>query len=130
MKADDPVQVAFLDRLYRETLDLLNDTRDFVTEDVPVESTPESQEDKIERILLVAGLTRQLTDAMAWLLAQKAVQAGEIDVEVAEAGAFQPDTGAVDAVLSAQSAARLPMRLRGLIDRGRRLHHQVIQLAR
>ena len=80
---------AFIEDAYQDTLSLMTELRDFLAE---VQAAPEDPNadrppDVRARIVKeISSITRNLTEAMAWLLLQKAAGAGEITPEEAETG--------------------------------------------
>ena len=77
-------------------------------------------------------MTRDLTDAMAWLMLQKAIEAGELsqkDANAEPAGNLGDKTDEPDVVEDAEGLMRLPITVRSLIDRSRRTCALVRQLA-
>ena len=124
-----PALRAFLDTVYDEAFDVLVDLRDFVASDlvdrgaeIPTDSTTLTVQE-------VSRATRRMADVMAWLLLQKAVHAGEVDHEAAATHAasriapelFDPADPPPEAL------EKLPVALRGLIDRSRRVHGKALQ---
>lgn len=77
-------------------------------------------------------MTRDLTDVMAWLMLQKAIEVGELsrkDANVEPAGNLGGQTDEPDEVKDAEVLVRLPITVRSLIDRSRRTCALVRQLA-
>lgn len=119
---------AFIEDCYQDTLSLMTELRDYLTD---VEAAPDAQSDAENRARIVreiSSMTRHLTEAMAWLLLQKAAAAGEITAAEARHRA----DGLLVPVEPSQSGqpggAVLPMEIRGYIDRSRRLYDQVLKL--
>jgi regulator of CtrA degradation len=119
---------AFIEDSYQETLTLMTELRDYLTE---IQSSPTPSLDPQIRTRIIgeiSSMTRHMTEAMAWLLLQKAAAAGEItSVEASERAdglmtveetPREPEAG----------AAALPMEVRGYIDRSRRLYGQIRKL--
>jgi len=122
---------AFIEEAYQDTLSLMTELRDFLAE---VQAAPEDPNadrppDVRARIVKeISSITRNLTEAMAWLLLQKAAGAGEITPEEAETRA-DGLLAQVDADrIAAADGAELPLEIRGYIDRSRRLYDQVLSL--
>ncbi len=119
---------AFIEDCYQDTLSLMTELRDYLS---GVQATPDEIKDAENRVRIVreiSSMTRHLTEAMAWLLLQKAAIAGEITADEArhradcllapvDSGQSAPPGGAV-----------LPLEIRGYIDRSRRLYDQVLKL--
>lgn len=120
---------AFFSKTYDETMGLLVEVRDYVAHD---------QKRDREELAPSAGallccealrVTARLTQVMAWLLAQKAIHAGELSneqvvaqngplAEIAICMAEQPD----------QELSFLPAYFRELLERSRRLYLRVARL--
>jgi hypothetical protein len=122
---------AFVEDAYQDTLSLMTELRDFLVE---VQAAPEdaeaSEATKVRARIVrkISAITRNLTEAMAWLLLQKAAVAGEITPEEAETrvdGSLIPGDAAR---IAATNGAELPLEIRGYMDRSRRLYDQVICL--
>jgi len=122
---------AFIEEAYQDRLSLMTELRDFLAE---VQAAPEDPNadrppDVRARIVKeISSITRNLTEAMAWLLLQKAAGAGEITPEEAETRA-DGLLAQVDADrIAAADGAELPLEIRGYMDRSRRLYDQVLSL--
>ncbi|CAN0434832.1 unnamed protein product [Laminaria digitata] len=76
----------------------------------------------------ISAMTRDLTEAMAWLLLQKAAAAGEITPEEAETRADGLLAAVETARVAAADGPQLPLEIRGYVDRSRRLYDQVLSL--
>lgn len=119
---------AFIEDSYQETLTLMTELRDYLTE---VQSSPSPSLDPMIRTRIIgeiSTMTRHMTEAMAWLLLQKAAAAGEITS--VEANERADGLMAVDDEPREPEAdaAALPMEVRGYIDRSRRLYGQIRKL--
>jgi hypothetical protein len=72
---------AFIEDAYQDTLSLMTELRDFLVE---VQAAPEDAEAsettevRARIVREISAISRNLTEAMAWLLLQKAAAAGEI----------------------------------------------------
>ena len=84
MTAECNIRHLSFDSTYRELLELVLEARDFVAEEaVPLRSgAPTTLQ--FEDTLLISRLTVRLADMMAWMLARKAVYAGEMTCEEAQ----------------------------------------------
>lgn len=119
---------AFIEDCYQDTLSLMTELRDYLSD---VQAAPDEEKDADNRagvVREISSMTRHLTEAMAWLLLQKAVAAGEITADEARDRA----DGLLVPVDSGQSAPPggvvLPLEIRGYIDRSRRLYDQILKL--
>jgi regulator of CtrA degradation len=120
---------AFFGKTYDETMGLLVEVRDYVAHDQKRDR--EKMAPSAAALLCCEALrvTARLTQVMAWLLAQKAIHAGELSAEqvVAQHGPL-----AEIAICMAEQADEelglLPQYFRGLVDRSRRLYLRVARL--
>ncbi len=120
----------FVDKAYRDTLRLLEEVRDYVAGPLKDEAVALVPQVRATLMHELSKVTLRLTDAMAWLLLQKAVAADEIDAEAAAeraAGASQ-EAGNDDGSGEDADLGSLPLAARGLIDRSRRVSAGVVQL--
>lgn len=127
---DSASHAAFVERAYDEARELLVQTRDYIAGASVAESKALEPADRLRLTLELARLTRRLTEATAWLMLQKGVAAGEIsraEAEKADAAQIEAD---VEPEPDAVALARLPLTVRALIDRTRRLHVHVAALHR
>lgn len=127
---DAAALAAFIDKAYQEASDLLVEARDYVA---GLASDPAEQAlapaDRLRLTAELSRVTRRLTEAMAWLLVQKAVAAGEISsAEAAETEAAALPEGGLGDVDPTQDLGNLPFAARGLVDRSRRLYAEVTRL--
>ena len=122
---------AFIEEAYQDTLSLMTELRDFLAEVQAAPDDPNADRPPDVRARIVkeiSSITRNLTEAMAWLLLQKAAGAGEITPEEAETRA-DGLLAQVDADrIAAADGAELPLEIRGYMDRSRRLYDQVLSL--
>jgi regulator of CtrA degradation len=119
---------AFFGKTYGEAMGLLVEARDYVAH---LEPSDRSRLAPAERLLLSAEtlrLTARLTRIMAWLMAQRAVHAGEMSQDEALAG---PDRLAQLQICMndvEDVGEKVPPRLYDLLDRSRRLYVRVARL--
>ena len=126
---DRSAHQVFLDKAYNEALKLLVEVRDYIAEPSADDGTKLMPQDHAVLVHQLTMITRRLTDAMAWLLLQKAVAAEEItaaDADQADAGTLPLDAVGEDG--DGADLSRLPLVARGLIDRSRRLYTEVERL--
>ena len=117
---------AFIEEAYQDTLSLMTDLRDYLTETQTEEAGPAEMRTHVIRE--ISSITRHMTEAMAWLLLQKAAAAGEITDEEARTradGLLESEAG--EPIPHTENAA-LPLELRGYMDRSRRLYDQIMKL--
>lgn len=129
--ADDPA-VAFLDLCYDEATALLVETRDYLAGLTGGAAEGLSPEAALALTGAMTLLTRRLTEAMAWLMLERAIAGGEVALAEARAHAAyalsdEPDLVAdrVPGMLP-EAAAALPLAARGLLDRSRRLYVRLV----
>jgi regulator of CtrA degradation len=119
----------FLDKAYDDGFALLIEVRDFLKEQ---RAAVDASLPPNERALLtqeLTRLTRRLTDVMAWLLLWRAVSAGEIGHRESlshAASRLEHDLVAEEQPIAAQR--KLPLEVRGMIGRTRRLYGDVLKL--
>ena len=117
---------AFIEEAYQDTLSLMTELRDYLAETQTEQARP--AEIRTHIIREISSITRHMTEAMAWLLLQKAAAASEITDEEARTradGLLQSE--AAVPFVDAENAA-LPIELRGYMDRSRRLYDQIMKL--
>ena len=122
----------FVEKTYQDTYELLVSIRDYISGSMKDEAEVLEAPDQLRLTRELSAMTRDLTDAMAWLMLQKAIEAGELSQEDANAepaGNLGDKTDDADEVEDAEGLARLPITVRSLIDRSRRTCSLVRQLA-
>jgi regulator of CtrA degradation len=117
----------FLDKAYDEGFALLIEVRDFLKDE---KAKVDAALALSERALLTEELTRmtrRLTDVMAWLLLRRAVAAGDISHQdsLSHAATRLGDDPPDEPVAAHR---RLPLNVRGMIGRTRRLYGDVLRL--
>lgn len=120
--------VHLLHKTLDETLALLVQARDYMSYAVPAAKPDLLPAERLRVSCEAMRVTARLSHVMAWLLAQKAVQAGEIS-PVAAAAAYRLSED--DLCLleeSAESLAALPEGLRELLEKSRALYVRVTRL--
>ena len=122
------VHTAFFGRTYDEAMGLLVEARNYVIADDQRHPETIRPADRLILCCETMRLTARLTHVMAWLLAQKAVHAGEITL--AEAAAEPFSLGGSTTCLDEHPgvAALGDDWLIGLLDRSRRLYIRVSRL--
>jgi len=121
----------FVERAYQDTYDLLVAVRDYISGPMQEEAEALQKDENLQLTYALSRITRQLTDVMAWLMLQKAVGAGELSPEEADAQPAASLESLNDSRDDMDNAAlgRLPLAARGLIDRARRITVLVEQLS-
>ncbi len=119
---------AFIESTYDETLALLVDTREFLNSK-PRAKDSGGREPKglAETMSAISHLTWRMTELMSWLLLQKAIIGGEISREdAATQSSFKLPDIAIDDTRHDSPDIDLPVAVRGLIDRSRRIGDRAI----
>ena len=122
------VETAFFGKTYGEAMSLLVEARNYLTYLEPLDRAGLGPLDRLRLCCETMRLTARLTQIMAWLLAQRAVHAGEITHDEALA---DPHTLAELEVCMSDSdidEALLPPRLVRLLDRSQHLYVRVARL--
>ncbi|MBF0561054.1 MAG: DUF1465 family protein [Alphaproteobacteria bacterium] len=123
-----PAASPFFDKTYKETMSLLVEARNYVA----FVEWRERQKLPIPGQLILSceslRITSRLTQVMAWLLLQRAVQNGELSLE--EACGDEHRLGGDRVCLESNPAAdkALPDGIRSLLDRSRSLYCRVRRL--
>jgi regulator of CtrA degradation len=124
--AIEAAPVATHEALYREAMRLLIEARDYVAQELPRETGPVSARDRLAVARETSRLTTRLTEVMAWLLARRAVQAGELPA--AEALRDERRLGHHRICLQADPDEALPQRLRALLEKSLNLYRRAARL--
>lgn len=120
---------AFIEDAYRDTLGLMTELRDYLAglEDRKGDDSLDPQT-RTRVLAEISSMTRYMTEAMAWLLLQKAAAAGEItpaEAKIRAEGLLEVEEAPGP---SAADAMALPLEVRGYMDRSRRLYDQINNL--
>jgi regulator of CtrA degradation len=116
---------AFFGRTYGEAVDLLIAARDYLALSEPGERRALAPMERLAMTSETMRLTVRLTHIMAWLLAQRAVQAGELDPDAA---LDRPLAEWAVCMAGTDQDGRLPPLLADLLERSRRLYVRVARL--
>lgn len=119
---------AFIEEAYQETLGLMTELRDYLAALEGDGGDTLDPQMRTRVLAEISSMTRYMTEAMAWLLLQKAAAAGEITPGEAKIRA--------EGLLEAEDAPRppeadatsLPIEVRGYMDRSRRMYDQINKL--
>lgn len=117
---------AFFGKTYDDALTLLVEVRDYLESNESARTAQLPPATRLGLTCLTMRLTAQLTDIMAWLLVQKAVQAGEISDKESQGADMQ-----LRRWLSVQpesSELPIPSGLQSLIERSQILFERVERL--
>ena len=119
---------AYFHRTYDETMALLIETRNYVAYQEAANMRALPPQARLQVSYESLRVTSRLTQVMAWLLAQKAVVAGELTREQLAGEAFALSGGTVCTDPSGSDDDSLPNGLRSLLDRSHRLYIRVSRL--
>lgn len=119
---------AFFHRTYDETLSLLIEARNYVAYHEAIDQRQLTPHIRLQVSFESMRVTSRLTQVMAWLLAQKALFAGELTAEQVASDQFALSGGAVCLDPSGPENEELPRGLRSLLDRSHRLYMRVSRL--
>ncbi len=118
----------FFGKTYDETMSLLLASRDYLATAQPADAVGLKPIDRLRVNCEAMRLTTRLTQIMAWLLAQRAVFAGEMGRAQAASDQFRLSADGVCMAEADVPENVLPMRLRELLDQSRRLYVRVARL--
>lgn len=123
-----PEATAFFNRTYDETMTLLIETRNYIAYHEALDQRKLSPHARLQVSYESMRVTSRLTQVMAWLLAQKAVHAGELTPEQVATEEYALSGGHVCSDASGPDNEDLPNGLRSLLDRSHRLYTRVARL--
>jgi len=124
----DDTSPAFFNRTYDETLALLEEARFYISDGARTDAAALDPEARLRFARESMRVTSRLSQVMAWLLAQKAVHAGEIDRTEAAVDAYALDGRSVCEPADPELSQGLPRHLRSLLDRSHALYMRVSRL--
>jgi regulator of CtrA degradation len=119
---------AYFHRTYDETMALLIETRNYIAFHEAGDQRALAPHARLQASYESMRVTSRLTQVMAWLLAQKAVYAGELTPEQGASDEFALSGGEVCSDPSGPDNESLPRGLRSLLDRSHRLYTRVSRL--
>lgn len=118
----------FFNGPYDETMSLLIEARNYIAYHDVAEHRKLSPQVRLQISYESMRVTSRLTQVMAWLLAQKAVHAGEITREQAVNGDFSLSGGEICSDPSGPENEDLPAGLRSLLERSHSIYMRVDRL--
>ena len=121
-------RVAFLNGTYEEAMKLACEARDYLAYQEPKDRAQLPPRARMVASCESMRVTARLTQVMAWLLVQKAVQAGEISREEASAEKFRLSAHAVCEQEKPVEDQPLPPRLTELMQLSLGLYERVARL--
>lgn len=119
---------AFFNKTYDEAFALLVEARNYVAHEQPADGAAADLWGRARISLETTRLTSRLGHVMAWLLARKAVHAGEIGRAAAGMPPYVLDYDELIAANEGPLSAPLPPRLESLMARSQRLYTRVTRL--
>ncbi|ACI99235.1 MULTISPECIES: DUF1465 family protein [Rhodospirillales] len=119
---------AFFNRTYDETMALLLEARNYVAHHEAADQAKLPPHLRLQASYEAMRVTTRLTQVMAWLLAQKAVHAGEMTQEQAASDEYALSGGHICSEPSGPESELLPGGLRSLLDRSHGLYVRVARL--
>jgi regulator of CtrA degradation len=122
------VQPVFLQRAYDEALGLMIEARNYMAYVEPVESRRLPSAPRLRMSCESMRLTCRLTQVMAWLMTQRAVEEGELTPEEALEERRRLDAAQVCLDDRGSGDGELPTGLRSLLDRSHRLYVRVSRI--
>lgn len=118
----------FFNGTYDETMALLIEARNYIAYHESVEHRKLPPHVRLQISYESMRVTSRLTQVMAWLLAQKAVHAGEISREQAASDEFALSGGDICTDPAGPDNDALPAGLRSLLERSHKLYMRVARL--
>ncbi len=117
---------AFFRKTYDETIALLVETRNYVTAKSPVNE--ESRVVAMNVNMETTRVTARLTQVIAWLMVQRAVEAGEISPAQSLTPKHRLGGQSICSDECGEEIETLPPELRDLLSRSRQLYQRVARL--
>lgn len=121
-------QAAFFNGPYDEAMTLLVESRNYVAYLSESDQQRLPPGARLQASFESMRLTSRLTQVMAWLLAQKALHAGEITLTELASERFALSGEKVCADNESAESPDLPLRLRRLLDRSHSLYERIARL--
>ncbi|WP_207459914.1 DUF1465 family protein [Azospirillum sp. SYSU D00513] len=118
----------FFNGPYDETMALLVEARNYIAYHEAYDQKDLPPHVRLQISYESMRVTSRLTQVMAWLLAQKAVHAGEISREQGASEEFALSGGDICTDPSGADNEQLPSGLRSLLERSHRLYMRVARL--
>lgn len=119
---------AYFRKTYDEAFDLMVEARNYMTHEDRPERLRAGANTGLRMSCEAMRVTSRLTQVMAWLMMQRAVHEGEVDVAEALAEANRLSGGEVCLDESFTADQALPGNLRSLLDRSFRLYQRIARL--
>lgn len=119
---------AFFNGPYDEAMALVMEARGYAARVVSADARRLDPGRRLQASFESMRVTSRLTQIMAWLLAQKAVFAGEISLADLASAQYALSGGEVCLAIGGAADAGLPRQLRSLLERSHRLYQRVARL--
>jgi regulator of CtrA degradation len=113
---------------YEEAFDLLVEARNYVEHHVPAFKYSQDPPDRYAMTTETLRLTSRLTQVMAWLMAQRAVQEGEIEEAEFVDDKYRLEGHDVCLKRAIEDMDDLPDGLNDLMDRSYELYNRIMRL--
>lgn len=118
----------FFQRTYDEAVKLLVETRNYMANMDPANSPGLAPADRLRISCETMRITARLAQVMAWMLAQRAAESGELTQDEASGPRFRIPDDPTCLIESEIDASGLPVRLVDLLSSSRRLYVRVKHL--
>jgi regulator of CtrA degradation len=119
---------AFFNRTFDETMALLIEARNYIAYNEAADQRGLPPQVRLQVSYESLRVTSRLTQVMAWLLAQKAVHAGELTPRQVATDEYALSGGDVCTDPSGPENEELPSGLRSLLERSHKLYMRVARL--
>jgi regulator of CtrA degradation len=128
LAAGSASRTPYVERTFDEAMILLVEARNYLAHREANDGAGLGPRARLAACCESMRVTSRLTQVMAWLLAQKAVQAGEITEREAVSDRFALSAAGICLDVAGQDNMDLPAGLRSLLDRSHRLYVRVSRL--
>ena len=126
--SDAETSVAFLSSTYDEALALTLSARDYLANQAPSERDSLAPEARMIACCETMRLTARLTGVMAWLMVQRAVEAGEINRSETVKKHYRLTGQEVCAASHPEAGKVLPPRFNSLLEQSDALYGRIARL--
>lgn len=120
--------ISLLDRTYNDAYSLLLEARNYMANILPVVREGLDAEARLHTTYHSTRLTTRLLEIMSWLLAQKAVQRGDMTLTESRAQGFVISNDATCQFQDGELSDMLPAGLRSLMERSHALYLRLARL--
>jgi len=128
LAASTDISLELFDRLFDDTIKLIERTIAYLERESPSDREPLSVGAKLVFATESMRLTSQLMQCMAWLLARKALRRGEISEFEAASPTYRLGTNSACSAESLAGTETLPRRFRDLLAEGRSSYLRIARL--